>query len=111
MNNNMLSVDNILNSIYVDSLVDIPLTNDSFSVFQINISSIKEHFNDVVALLGSVNNLFSVIVLCGTWLLNDFEFKLNGYKTINLLGTSNKCDDVTVLVRESLNVIIIKKQV
>lgn len=32
----MLSVDNILNSIYVDSLIDTPLTNDSFSVFQIN---------------------------------------------------------------------------
>lgn len=72
--NNMLSLDNILNSIYVDSLVDIPLSNDTFSVFQINISSIKAHFNDVIALLGLVNNNFSVIVLCETWLLNDFEF-------------------------------------
>ncbi|KAF0688784.1 Helitron like N domain-containing protein, partial [Aphis craccivora] len=101
---------NILNSIYVDSLVDIPLSNDSFSVFQINISSIKAHFNDVVTLLGSVNNLFSVIVLCETWLLNDFEFKLNGYKTINSLGTLNKCDGVTVLVRESLNIITVNTQ-
>jgi len=86
------------------------LANDSFTVFQINISSIKVYFNDVVALLGSVKNLFSV-VLCETWLLNDFEFKLNNYKTINSLGTLNKCDGVTVLVRESLNVITIKKQV
>jgi len=50
----MLYLNNILNiniySIYVDSLVDISLSNNSFSVFQINISSIKEHFNDVVAL-------------------------------------------------------------
>lgn len=79
--NNMLSLDNILSSIYVDSLVDIPLSNDNFSVFQVNISSIKAHFNDLVALLGSVNNHFSNIVLCETWLLNDFEFKLNGYIT------------------------------
>jgi len=36
----VLSVDNILNSIYVDSLVYIPFTNDSFSVFQINIRQV-----------------------------------------------------------------------
>jgi len=66
--------------------VDKTLSNNSFSVFQINISSIKAQFNDAVALLGP-NNYFSVIVLCDTWLLNDFEFKLNGYTTINSLGT------------------------
>lgn len=44
-------------------------------------------------------------------LLNDFNFKLNGYKTINLLGTLDKCDSVTVLVRESLNIITVEKQV
>lgn len=61
--NNMLSLDNILNSIYVDSLVDVYLCLMIVSpFFQINISSIKAHFNDVVALLGSLINYFSVIV-------------------------------------------------
>lgn len=85
-----------INSKYVNSLVDIPLINDSFSVFQINISSIKAHFNNVVTLLGYVKNYLNIIVLCEIWLLNDFEFKLSGYKIINSLGTFIKCDGVTV---------------
>lgn len=48
-------------------LVEIPLSNDSFSDFLINIlSSIKAHFNDGIALSCSVNNHFSAIVLCET---------------------------------------------
>lgn len=50
-------------------------------------------------------------MLCETWLLNDYEFKLNGYKTINSLGTFNKSDCVTVLIRESLNILQIEKQI
>lgn len=41
-------------------------------------------------------------MLCETWLLNDYEFKLNGYKTIHYLGTFNKNDDVTFLILETL---------
>lgn len=33
-----------------------------------------------------------IIVLCETWLLSDYTFKLNGYTTINSLGTLNKSD-------------------
>lgn len=48
-------------------------------------------------------------MLCETWLINDFEFKLNIYKTINSKKTLNKNDEVTVLIRESLNIITIEK--
>jgi len=45
----MLSLNNMPNidiySIHIDSLVDKPLSCNNFSVFQINISSIKAHFN------------------------------------------------------------------
>jgi len=40
-----------------------------------------------------------------------YEFKLNGYKTINSLGTLNKSDGVTVLIRESINILQFEKPV
>jgi len=85
--------------------------DDTFSIFQINISSISAHFNDMTILLSSVKNYFNIIILCKTWLSYDYEFKLNGYKTINSLGTLNKSDGVTVLIRESINILKIEKQV
>jgi len=106
----LLKLNNIKSN-YVDSIADIILLDNTFSIFQINISSISAHFNDLTILLGSVKNYFNIIILCETWLLNDYEFKLNGYTTINSLGTLNKSDGVTVLIRESINILKIEKQV
>lgn len=110
---NLLNIDyllklNNIKSNYVDSIADITLLDDTFSIF---FSSISAHLNDLPILLGSVENYFNIIILCETWLLNDYEFKLNGYKTINLLGTLNKSDGVTVLIRESINILKIEKPV
>jgi len=44
-------------------------------------------------------------------LIRDFEFKLNGYKTINSVGTFNKSDGVTIFIKDSLNIVQIDKQV
>lgn len=107
---NYLNINNI-NCTYINSLNDITLNNNDFSIFQLNISSISAHFNKLVALLNSVKNYFSIIILCETWLVYDFEYKLNGYITINSLGTFNKCDGVTILVKKSLNVIQIERQI
>jgi hypothetical protein len=116
MNDNILSINKILNinninSNYVDSIADIPLLNGNLSFFQINIRSINNHFNELAMLLGSIKNYFSIIVLCETWLLNDVEFTLNGYKSINSLGTLNKSDGVSKLIKESLNILQIEKNV
>lgn len=116
MNENILNIDTILNvnniiSNYVDSIADISLSNGVLSIFQINIRSINIHFNELAMLLGSIKNYFSIIVLCETWFLNDVEFTLNDYKSINSLGTLNRSDDVTVLIKESFNILQIEKQV
>jgi len=116
MNGNILNIDkflniNNINSNYVDSIADIPLLNGNLSFFQINIRSTNNHFNELAMLLGSIKNYFSIIVLCETWLLNGVEFTLNGYKSINSLGTLNKSDGVTILIKESLNILQIEKNV
>jgi len=116
MNFNLSNTDHLLKlnnvkSTYVDSINNIVLHKGDFSIFQINISSISAHFNDLAILLGSVVSYFDIIVLCETWLLNDYQFKLNGYKTINSLGIFNKSDGVTVLIRQSINVLQIEKQI
>jgi len=59
--NDILNIDKLLNinninSNYVDSIADIPLSNGNLSFFQINIRSINNHFNELAMLLGSIKN-------------------------------------------------------
>lgn len=116
MNSNLYNIDHLLKlnnvkSTYVDSINNFILNKGEFSIFQINISSISAHFSDLAILLGSVESYFDIIVLCETWLLNDYQFKLNGYSTINSLGIFNKSDGVTALIRQSINLLQIEKQI
>jgi len=76
---NYLNLNNV-NCTYVNSLNDILLNKNDFSIFQLNISCINAHFNELVALLSSVKKYLSIIILSETWLIYDFEYKLNGYK-------------------------------
>lgn len=115
MNKSILNIDTLqnVNNIYynyVGSITVIYFSNDVLSIFEINIRSINTHFNEPAILLGSINNRFSIDVLCETWHLNDIEFTLNGYKSINSLGTLNKSDGATVLFKESLNILQIKEK-
>lgn len=114
--NNMFNFDDYLdvngvNCSYIDSIADILISNNNLSIFQLNISSINAHIIDLTALLSTVKYFFSIIVLCETWLINDFEFNLNGYKTINSVGNFNKGDGVTIFIKDSLNMVQIDKQV
>jgi hypothetical protein len=116
MNSNLSNIDYLLElnnvkSTNVDSINNIILHRGEFSIFQFNISSIIAHFNDLKILLGSVESFFDIIVLCETWLLNDYQFKLNGYIIINSLGNFNKSDGFTVLIRQSIKLLQIKKQI
>jgi len=97
--------------IYIDSVADILIPNNNLSIFQLNISSINAYINDLTVLLSIVKYFFSIIVLYETWLINNFEFKLNGYKTINSEGTFNKSDDVTIFIKDSLTIVQIDKKV
>jgi len=81
----------------IDSISNTLIPNNNLSIFQLNMSSINAHLNYLIALLSTVEYFFSIIVLCETWLIKDFEFNLNGYKTINSVGTFNKSDGVTKL--------------
>jgi len=83
MNSNLYNIEHLLKlnnvkSTYVDSINNIILHKCEFSIFEINISSISAHFSDLAILLGSVESYFDIIVLCETWVLNDYQFKLNG---------------------------------
>lgn len=62
-------------------------------------------------LLSSIKSHFYIIVLCETWLLNDFEYTLNGNKSFNSFGTLNKSDGVTVFIKEPLSIIQMENQV
>lgn len=105
-----LNVYNV-NCSYIDSLTDILIQNNNLSIFQLNVSSINAHINDLTALLSTMKYFFNIIVLYETWLIHDFEFNLNGYKTINSVGTFNKSDGVTIFIKDSLNIVQIDKQV
>ncbi|KAF0705322.1 otoferlin-like [Aphis craccivora] len=86
MNSNLSNIDHLLNlnnvkSTFVDSISNIILHKGEFSIFQINISSISAHFNDLEILLSSFKSTF------------------------------NKSDGVTVLIRQSIKLLQIQKQI
>jgi len=105
-----LNVNNI-NWSYINSISDTLIPDNNLSIFQLNMSNINAHLNYLIALLSTEEYFFSIIVPCKTWHIKDFEFNLNGYKTINSVGTFNESDDVTIFIKDSLSIVQIDKQV
>jgi len=69
-----------------------------------SISSIKCHFNELLVLLNiSIVNLH-IVVLYETWLLNDLNFIINGYQSLNSLAVNNKSDGVTIFIKNRYQV-------
>jgi len=69
------------------------------------------HFDELALFLNSNNRDFDVIVLSETWLAHDFKFILNGYQSINSIGKFNKCDGVTILIKDQVNLINVRDNI
>ncbi|CAI6356615.1 unnamed protein product [Macrosiphum euphorbiae] len=69
-----------------------------------NISSIKCHFDELLVLLSTSMVNFDIVVLYETWLLNDVNFIINGYQSLNSLAVNNKSDGVTIFIKNRYQV-------
>jgi len=98
---------NHINTKTVDNLSTLHthnIFNNTLSVFSLNIRSIRLHFDELTLYLKSHNSNFDIIVLSETWLLCDFKLNLKGYLTINSIGTLNKSDGITILIKENIKI-------
>lgn len=87
---------NSIVSLNITDLNSLNIGNNKFSIFAMNISSIKCHFDELLVLLSTSVVSFDIVVLYETWLLNDVNFCINGYQTFNSHGVINKSDGVTL---------------
>jgi len=97
---------NCLNNVktyYIEDLSSHSFSINSINIFSMNIRSIKANFDELVLMLSTMNNSFDIIILSETWLTIDFNFVLNGYCTINSLGELNKCDGVTIFIKDNIS--------
>lgn len=81
----------------VNSISEIKFYVKGFSIFAINIRSIECNLDEI--LLSTINDKFDIIVLSETWLTNNYNISLLGYKHYHCLGTLNKSDGISIFVR------------
>lgn len=102
---NIIDLLNNIHTVTLDNLNTIQthyVFNNTLSLFSLNIRSIRLHFDELTLYLNSHHFNFGIIVLSETWLLSDFKLNLQGYKTINSIGTLNKSDGITILIKENI---------
>lgn len=95
---------NSIVSLNITDLNSLNIGNNKFSIFAMNISIIKCHFDELLVLLSTSVVSFDIVVLYETWLLNYVNFCINGYQTFNSLGVINKSDGVTLFIKNSYQV-------
>jgi len=61
-------------------------------------------FDELTLDLNSHNSNFDLIVLSEKWLLSDFKLNLQEYQIINSVGSLNKSDGITILLKENIKV-------
>lgn len=110
LNNNIQSINDVITS-EIDSISNIYYNNISLSLLSLNIRSIRAHFVELSLLLNSVDYKYNVLCLSETWLLEEVNFALNGYKSFISLGTLNKSDGIYVLVRDCYTILNINKMI
>lgn len=100
LNNLFNSVNSIncIKTVSVESINDISLSSNSINIFSMNIRSYKAHIHDLIILLESAENEFDVIVLCETWLKEEYNIPIKNYQVFHSLGIINHCDGVSVPV-------------
>lgn len=82
----------------VNSISEIKFYVKGFSIFAINIRSIECNLDEI--LLSTINDKFDIIVLSETWLTNNYNISLLGYKHYHCLGTLNKSDGISIFVKD-----------
>lgn len=98
---------NQVNSIVTLNITDVNsliIGNNKCSIFVMNISSIKCHFDELLVLLSTSVVNVDIVVLYETWLLNYVNFFINGYQSFNSLSVNNKSDGVTLFIKNSYQV-------
>jgi len=101
--------DHIITTKIIDSITDFTFKLNYISTFNLNINIIKAHFDDLATYLSSIKEHFDVIIWTETWVLMDFSYILNDFISINSIGIFNKCDGVTILVKNNIKMLRIIK--
>ena len=80
-------------------------TSDSFTLFHINLRSLKKHYEELSEFLSTPNMPFSVIGISETWLnnSNDDIFNIPGYKFISNNRQHKHGDGVGLFINDDLN--------
>ena len=79
--------------------------SDSFTLFHINLRSLKKHFEELSEFLSTLNMSFSVIGISETWLnnSNDVIFNIPGYKFISNNRRHKHGGGVGLFIKDDLN--------
>lgn len=80
-------------------------------LLSLNIRSIRARFDELIALLDSIDHKFDIIFLSETWLCVNQSFSLNGYKYFSSLGILNKANGVCMFVSDFYTVVSVNKMV
>lgn len=95
---------NNIETLNINDLNELDVTGNQFFVFAMNISSIKCHFDELLVVSSTSMINFDIIVLYETWLLDDINFIIDGYQSINSLGVNNKSDGVNIFIKKRYQV-------
>jgi len=88
---------------YVQDCYSLFSKNSGFSIFHLNIRSLKRNFDQFVVLLESLKIKFDCIVLSETWDVDDINhFAIDGYNAFYNHSHYNQNDGVVVFVRSEL---------
>jgi len=81
----------------------VSLHDNDFTVFSLNIRSIRKHFNELLVVLSSANIKFYIIMLSETWLDNNIgKFDIKGYNCYNHYSSLNISDGIKVYIKDSI---------
>jgi len=80
----------IITASIVSNLSDINFNNNVFSTFYCNIRSLVLHIDELLVYLKTTSHIFDIIVLIESWLNDNLNICIDGYKYFHSLGTLNK---------------------
>lgn len=101
--NDLNNVNNIDTS-FVNNLNYIHFTQNSLSIFSMNIRSIFCHFDEFLVLISTIKDTFDIIILSETWVNYNCELTINGYVGFHYSGSLNKADGLSMFVHKRFNV-------
>ena len=107
---NMFADDNFCNYLSLNEFNDSGIGNaNNYSILNINVRSLKKHFTELQTFLHICKCTFSFIVICETWLNDDYDslFNIDGYLFYSLCRKDNY-GGIRLYYRDNLNVELLK---